>query len=99
MDMDDSEPARGRSNSTPTQQPQPRITEYAHLSGERKKQLDRQCLLWLSASMRPFLVTEDPGLKEWISTISSGCYQPPCRKTLTAMTPDLFLAVEDTVCN
>jgi len=42
-------------------------------------------------------VAEDQGLKEWISTISSGRYLPPSRKTLTSLTPDLFLTVEDAV--
>jgi hypothetical protein len=87
--------SRTRSNSLPTQQ---RITEFTPLTGERKRQLDRQCLLWLTSSMRPFKVVDDPALKEWVSMISSSRYIPPSRKTLTSMTPDLFLAVEDTVC-
>jgi len=86
---------RNRSHSVPT--PQPKISEFTPLTGEKKRRFDRQCLLWLSSSMRPFLVAEDPGLKDWVSMISSGRYAPPCRKTLTAMTPDLFLVVEDLV--
>lgn len=86
---------RTRSISVPPEQQ--KITEFSALTGEKKKQFDRQCLLWLTSSMRPFLVVEDPGLKEWVLMISSGRYSPPSRKTLTAMTPELFLTVENLV--
>jgi len=49
--------------------------------------------------MRPYSVVEDEGFADWIGAISSGRYRPPCRKTMTAMTPELFLALEDHVCN
>lgn len=84
-------PTRSRSTSEPAQ---PGIAEFIAMTGERKNQLDRLCLKWLTCNMRPFLLVEDRELKEYISAISSGRYRPPSRKTLTAMTPDLFLTLE-----
>lgn len=94
--MTELDTTRNCSHSVPT--PQPKISEFAPFTGEKKRKLDQQCLLWLSSSMQPFLVAEDPGLKDWVSMISSGHYSPPCWKTLITMTPDLFLVVEGIVC-
>jgi len=44
--------------------------------------------------MRPYSIVEDVGLKKLVQKLSNNRYSLPDRKTLTGLTPELFLLVE-----